>query len=326
LAGAAAVLLAWAACSADDSPFVSRLVRPRVLAAETAAEKELSPLEALKRRSPERRWDERKAAFGQPSATESPTGVPARTAEQPVRVPSFQTETSPSVGGAPPSREIIPEVIPELPETPGELPPSTTNVNEAPFRFDALPVLEVIQQAPEPARDPAQLKKVTQILPYFDYEPDDETRKDDPCRYLCPRPDGKSCKEYPAGSMAPACPEEISINGIAFQGRAVPASVFSWEASNLWYNPLYFEDPQLERYGHTHHELIQPFVSTGRFGAQLLGLPYQMTIDPLHKRMYPLGWYRPGDCAPYKHYQIPWNTHAAITEAGVLTGLFYLFP
>lgn len=102
--------------------------------------------------------------------------------------------------------------------------------------------------------------------------------------------------------------------------------LFAWEASNFYHYPLYFEDPALERYGHTYHEAVQPFVSAARFGVQLVGLPYQMAIDPIHKRMYPLGWYRPGEYAPKLLYQIPLNAKAAAAEAGVATGLFFLFP
>ena len=111
-----------------------------------------------------------------------------------------------------------------------------------------------------------------------------------------------------------------------FAGRQFEEMVFQWEASNFSYNPLYFEDPALERYGHTYHEAVQPFVSAARFGVQLVGLPYQMAIDPIHKEIYPLGWYRPGECAPQLLYQIPWNTSAAIAEGAVVTGLIFLIP
>ena len=59
---------------------------------------------------------------------------------------------------------------------------------------------------------------------------------------------------------------------------------------------------------------------------QLVGLPYQMTIDPVYRRRYSLGWYRPGECAPKLHYQIPFSTRAAAVQAGVLTGLFFVVP
>lgn len=102
--------------------------------------------------------------------------------------------------------------------------------------------------------------------------------------------------------------------------------MYMWEASQLFSNPLYFEDPPLERYGHSHHKLVQPFVSAGRFGTQLIGLPYQMAIDPICKKMYALGWYRPGECVPHKHYQIPLNAKAAIVQGSVVTGLIFLIP
>jgi hypothetical protein len=175
-------------------------------------------------------------------------------------------------------------------------------------------------------RSPRQLKAINEILPFADYEPDPLVRKDDPCRYLCPRPDGTACPAPGPGESAPECPAEVALGDGVYAGRSIEGMVFNWEATNLYHNPLYFEDPALERYGHTHHELVQPFVSAGRLGVQLLGLPYQMTIDPVHKKMYALGWYRPGECAPYKHYQVPLNCHAAAVQAGWITGAFFLFP
>ena len=116
-----------------------------------------------------------------------------------------------------------------------------------------------------------------------------------------------------------------------WQQQTMPARTFegvayAWEPSNMSYNPLYFEDPQLERYGHAFPDYVQPFVSIGRFGAQLMGLPYQTAIDPVHKSVYPLGWYAPGECAPKLVYQVPWNAEAAGVEAGVALGLFFLIP
>ena len=68
-----------------------------------------------------------------------------------------------------------------------------------------------------------------------------------------------------------------------------PASTYTWQASNIFYQPLYFEDPDLERYGHAYPFFIQPIVSSLRFTAQAIGLPYQMIIDPPCCRVYPLG-------------------------------------
>jgi hypothetical protein len=102
---------------------------------------------------------------------------------------------------------------------------------------------------------------------------------------------------------------------------------YYWLPSNLYHNPLYFEDPALERYGHVHfNDCVEPFFSMARFGSQFVGLPYQMALDPVCRRQYTLGWYRPGDFAPKKIYQVPLNGRAAATAAGVYAGLFWLVP
>ena len=99
-----------------------------------------------------------------------------------------------------------------------------------------------------------------------------------------------------------------------------------WDAPNYFHYPLYFEDPALERYGHTQHPLVQPIASIGRFGVQLLSMPYQMTIDPPCREVYSLGWYRPGECAPKLHYQIPLDAKAAVVQVATVTGLVFLVP
>gem|GEM_PF-1890982 len=105
-----------------------------------------------------------------------------------------------------------------------------------------------------------------------------------------------------------------------------PRTVLQWAPSNLWYHPLYFEDPGLERYGHTRHPLIQPFASTGRFFGQVAGLPYQVALHPWKSREYALGYYQPGEWAPKKRYQIPFNEEAAASEFLWITALILLIP
>lgn len=177
---------------------------------------------------------------------------------------------------------------------------------------------------PEPVTSPTQLKRISDIQPFFDYQPTSAI-KGEVCWDLCPRPDGMPCKPDENGNM-PECPSEFKLSDAAYSNRMFSDCLYQWQASDQWHNPLYFEDPALERYGHVHCEVTQPFVSVARFGVQLAGLPYQMTIDPVCKKMYNLGYYRPGECAPKKYYRIPWNTHAAVNTAAVWTGLIYIFP
>lgn len=157
------------------------------------------------------------------------------------------------------------------------------------------------QPQPKPPTGPGLLRKITSIQPFEDYSPSSRL----------------------TGQRRP---EEVTLGKAPYSGRKFSRNVYQWKATDLFHYPLYFEDPTLERYGHTHHALVQPFVSAGRFAVQLVGLPYQMTIDPIRKKTYTLGWYRPGEVVPYKYYQVPWNTEAALRQASVVTGLFFLIP
>jgi hypothetical protein len=118
----------------------------------------------------------------------------------------------------------------------------------------------------------------------------------------------------------------VSLGHGAYPPRMFPGTVYEWEPSNFYHYPLYFEDPQLERYGHTYGHIAQPIASLARFGGQLVLLPYQMTLDPICTKQYSLGWYRPGECAPKLHYQFPLNAHAAFVQAAVVTGIFFAIP
>lgn len=154
--------------------------------------------------------------------------------------------------------------------------------------------------------DPNKLKKVTSILPYADYSP-------------------LEGPEQPVSENLRA-PEEIDLNVGEAPMRSMEATVFQWQPSNLWHHPLYFEDPGLERTGHTYEPWLQPFASVSRFGIQLVGLPYQMTIDPVCKKRYSLGWYRPGECAPKQLHQVPFHKQAALNQAAVTTGFVFALP
>ena len=118
----------------------------------------------------------------------------------------------------------------------------------------------------------------------------------------------------------------LAFGAEPFPERAFPTTVKPWDAPDFFHYPLYFEDPALERYGHTRRPLIQPVVSIGRFSAQLVCLPYLMTLDPPCREVYSLGWYRPGECAPKLHYQVPLNGKAAAVQAATVTGLVFLIP
>jgi hypothetical protein len=102
-----------------------------------------------------------------------------------------------------------------------------------------------------------------------------------------------------------------------------------WAAAATCHLPLYFQDPVLERYGHSveqfvgpigrfltyplddptqssqRNQMLQPFFSAGLMGLQIIAWPYNLIMDPPWEAQYDLGYYRPGDNIPTDLYWLP---------------------
>ena len=102
-----------------------------------------------------------------------------------------------------------------------------------------------------------------------------------------------------------------------------------WAAAATCHLPLYFQDPVLERYGHSvenfvgpvgryltypvddptqstqRNQIVQPFFSMGLFALQIGMWPYNLIMDPPWEAQYDLGYYRPGDPIPTDTYWLP---------------------
>ena len=103
-------------------------------------------------------------------------------------------------------------------------------------------------------------------------------------------------------------------------------SRYSWQASNTFSHPLYFEDAMLERHGHEFEHHLTPFFSGVRFFATVPALPYLMTVHCPDSTLYTLGYWRPGTCAPNLLQRPPFQPDAAIVEAAAITGGVLLLP
>jgi len=108
--------------------------------------------------------------------------------------------------------------------------------------------------------------------------------------------------------------------------RSWVSTTMTWKASNLCHTPLYFEDVNLERYGHTHGPVVEPFVQSAHFFGNVIVLPYKMGVHSPHECIYALGYYRPGSCAPWIKQPVPISAKGAITQAVTTMGLFWLIP
>ena len=81
--------------------------------------------------------------------------------------------------------------------------------------------------------------------------------------------------------------------------------VFAWAAPDIKYQPLYFEDVPLERYGTTAGPYRQSVISAFYFFADFVLLPHKFRHDCPKDCDHPLGFCRPGNSTPYsiqRHY------------------------
>lgn len=132
------------------------------------------------------------------------------------------------------------------------------------------------------------------------------------------RPTGEAGEDYPF---------ECSIDdGTPFMDRSWPQVCYMWKASALCHKPLYFENVQLERYGHSWGPCLQPIMSGVHFFGTLPVLPYCMGLKAPNECVYTLGHYRPGNCAPYLIPAVPITKRAVLSEAAAWTGGIFAIP
>lgn len=117
-------------------------------------------------------------------------------------------------------------------------------------------------------------------------------------------------------------PEENFPNGYH---RDWYPMVAMWEAPAFYHRPLYFEEVNLERYGHTHKHL-QPVYSAAHFFGNTLALPYKMGAYHPCERIYTLGHYRPGDCNPHDIHTTPFTWKGVVYTGVVYSGIGAAFP
>ena len=129
-----------------------------------------------------------------------------------------------------------------------------------------------------------------------------------------------------AGRAGSDYPCECRLEGETFQPRRFAATMFTWKAAGYCHKPLYFEDWSLERYGHSHGFVADSFTSAAHFFTTLPVLPYKMGVELPWECVYPLGYYRPGSCAPWTIPAVPISARGFAVEAATITGLVFLLP
>jgi hypothetical protein len=116
------------------------------------------------------------------------------------------------------------------------------------------------------------------------------------------------------GDFPPECPSADEV----FKPRDWPQLTYTWKASNLCHKPLYFEQPRVERYGHSLPPPFQAAASAAIFFGTIPILPYKMGLELPRECIYSLGYYRPGSCAPYQIPGFPLSARGALLQTGLI--------
>lgn len=131
------------------------------------------------------------------------------------------------------------------------------------------------------------------------------------------RVSGKAGSDYPC---------ECRLEGETFEPRQFATTMFTWKAAGYCHKPLYFEHWNLERYGHSHGFAADSVCSAAHFFATLPALPYKMGVELPWECVYPLGYYRPGSCAPWTVPAMPISARGLAIQAATVTGIVFIVP
>ena len=281
-----------------------------------------------------------------PSAMVSSTSVPVITAGQRAaslpKLPSVASEPvvpldPTSAGQDPESIQEVAVANPTIEESrlPSVLPPAIENP-----KLSSLPVDSMVPSRPTPTSTlRPELKHEVEMV--VQKQEDDLRLRQNVQRQPAPSAHNTIISDLRAQtqldiSRAPSPAEARPIKAIPVPEDWVPLVPRSWTAQRKYWAaaatchlPLYFQDPVLERYGHSveqfvgpigryltyplddptqstqRNQILQPFFSAGLFALQIAALPYNAIMDPPWEAQYDLGYYRPGDVIPTDTYWLP---------------------
>ncbi|MBT4864189.1 MAG: hypothetical protein HON53_03585 [Planctomycetaceae bacterium] len=145
---------------------------------------------------------------------------------------------------------------------------------------------------------------------------------DEGMRQPMPEDDPKTADAFRAARIA-AGYEDETIRQPMGTGRGWMSYSYYWEAAALSHRPVYFEEPNLERYGNSFG-LVQPVISAAHFFGTMPLLPYIAVVNPPQKATYTLGHYRPGSDIPFRYHRLPIRLNGALVEAATIWGLVLL--
>lgn len=131
---------------------------------------------------------------------------------------------------------------------------------------------------------------------------------------------------YDIRPMPGSLPKECPLRTTPYAGRNFNRTCFQWKASALCTKGAYFEDVQLERYGHSVCPVMEPVISGARFFLTVPMLPYKMGLQTPDECVYTLGHYRADSCSPHMLDPFPITVRAMLFEGAAVAGAVALIP
>ena len=187
------------------------------------------------------------------------------------------------------------------------------------------------QQAPAPVR-PALKDRVASERGQHEVEPIQPAEVGEPLAPGRSVPPNQLVIDIrpPAGELPPNAAAahlthatEDTILGCWDRGWAGTACL--WQAPAVCHRPLYFEQPNVERYGYTI-PFAQPFICGAHFFGSVVAFPYLVGAQRPNECIYNLGYYRPGSPTPFRWPMVPISARGAALQGVVVTGAVFAIP
>lgn len=231
-------------------------------------------------------------------------------------------------------RDTPPAVAPvesQEPSSPIASPiPVTSNVQVAPNDADLFPLYTLVAEVEE--LGPGSAEPLTPATEMSLSRPLD-TLTVSPAPPLQLQESMRNLKEYQIRDLAiqqfgswdaPRYDASMLTSGYA-------PSCFAWAAPAVYHRPLYFEQPNVERYGHyvsvcEGGNCLQSAVCAAHFFGTVPLLPYKIGADPCCETQYVLGTYRPGSCNPHQLVKPEASCCGLALQGVAVTGLVFLIP
>jgi hypothetical protein len=131
--------------------------------------------------------------------------------------------------------------------------------------------------------------------------------------------------ELPPNAAAAMLAPQVQPAVGGCNSRGWPGMACLWQAPAVCHRPLYFEQPNVERYGYSIG-FAQPVLSGAHFFGSVIALPYFVGARRPNECIYTLGYDRPGTPTPFRAPLPPLSLRGAAMQGAFVTGAVFAIP